>query len=119
MPWSVRKDGDRWAIVKSNTGEVVGYSDTYEKAMAAVRARYAHSDDLPSRLARRGRRGSTVLVVALGVVVLAFWALVCYGVYCLVHGCPLCPPSKAGQELRAPAASVPRCSSEVPLCPGT
>lgn len=41
MPWDVRKQGKRWAIVKSDTGEVVGHADTEAQAMASVRARYA------------------------------------------------------------------------------
>jgi len=40
MPWNVRKKGNKWEIYKSDTGEVVGYSDTKEKAEASVRARY-------------------------------------------------------------------------------
>ncbi len=43
MPWSVKKNykTGKWEIVKITTGEVVGHSDTKEKAEASVRARYA------------------------------------------------------------------------------
>lgn len=46
MPWKVVKKGKGarpYKIVKSSTGEVVGSSATRAKAMASVRARYAHS----------------------------------------------------------------------------
>ena len=39
MPYNVKKEGDKFAIVKSSTGEVVGKSDTRKKANASVRAR--------------------------------------------------------------------------------
>jgi len=42
MPWTVRKGhAGGFDIVKKDTGEVVGHSDTREKAAASVRARYA------------------------------------------------------------------------------
>ena len=41
MPWTVRKSGNRYAIVRKDTGKIVGYSSTKAKAMASVRARYA------------------------------------------------------------------------------
>jgi hypothetical protein len=41
MPWTVRKVGNKFKIIKKTTGEVVGTSDTREKAQASVRARYA------------------------------------------------------------------------------
>jgi len=41
MPWTVRKQGSKWVIVKKSTGEVVGHSETEAKARASVRARYA------------------------------------------------------------------------------
>lgn len=45
MPWSVKKSkGKGWDIIKSDTGEVVGHSDTIEKAKASVRARYAATE---------------------------------------------------------------------------
>lgn len=40
MPYDIRKDGSRYAIVKQDTGEVVGHSDTRKMAEASVRARY-------------------------------------------------------------------------------
>ncbi len=43
MPWAVKKQGNRWAIVKKTTGKVVGHSDSKAKAQASVRARYAHT----------------------------------------------------------------------------
>jgi uncharacterized protein GlcG (DUF336 family) len=41
MPWTVKKSGDKWAIVRADTGKVVGHSTSKEKALASVRARYA------------------------------------------------------------------------------
>jgi len=45
MPWGVKKSGNKWAIYRKDTGKIVGYSDSKEKAEASVRARYAHSSD--------------------------------------------------------------------------
>jgi hypothetical protein len=42
MPWTVKKQGKGWAIVKSDTGKVVGHSTSKKKAQASVRARYAN-----------------------------------------------------------------------------
>ena len=42
MPWSVKKSGNRWAIINSRTRKVVGHSATRAKAEASVRARYAN-----------------------------------------------------------------------------
>lgn len=44
MPWKLGKyvEGNGWQIIKVDTGGVVGYSDSREKAMASIRARYAH-----------------------------------------------------------------------------
>ena len=43
MPWRVgKKDSKGYPIIKSDTGKVVGHSDTKTKAQASVRARYAH-----------------------------------------------------------------------------
>jgi len=42
MPWKVKKGKNgKWLIVKKTTGKVVGKSDSKDKAMASVRARYA------------------------------------------------------------------------------
>lgn len=41
MPWKVKKIGKKWAIIKSDTGKVVGHSTSKAKAEASVRARYA------------------------------------------------------------------------------
>ena len=78
MPWHVRKDGGRWAIVKSDTGEVVGHSDTHEKAMASVRARYASMEgsEMGQRMMRRRGRAhmpALWLLVASCFVALTFW----------------------------------------------
>jgi|SoimicmetaTmtLPB_FD_contig_31_38812338_length_323_multi_2_in_0_out_0_2 hypothetical protein len=44
MPWKVKKSpGSGYDIVKSDTGEKVGHSDTKAKAEASVRARYANT----------------------------------------------------------------------------
>ena len=47
MPWKVGSHvkGKGWPIVRADSGEVVGYSDTAEKAAASVRARYANTSD--------------------------------------------------------------------------
>lgn len=46
MPWIVRKSkGKGYDIVKSDTGEKVGHSDTMAKARASVRARYANTKE--------------------------------------------------------------------------
>ena len=42
MPYIIRKNGDKYEIVKEDTGKVVGHSDTKEKAQASIRARYAN-----------------------------------------------------------------------------
>lgn len=44
MPWSARKSksGSGYDIVKSDTGKVVGHSETKAKAEASIRARYAN-----------------------------------------------------------------------------
>lgn len=39
MPYTVRRDGDRWAIVRKTDGKVVGRSDSKAAAEASVRAR--------------------------------------------------------------------------------
>jgi hypothetical protein len=41
MPHTVRKRGNRWAIVRADTGKVVGHSSTKRKAIigAAMRDR--------------------------------------------------------------------------------
>jgi hypothetical protein len=41
MPWKVKKSGTKWIIVKADTGETVGHSDSEQKARASVGARYA------------------------------------------------------------------------------
>jgi hypothetical protein len=46
MPWKTKKaSGGGYDIVKSDTGEKVGHSDTKAKAEASVKARYANSKD--------------------------------------------------------------------------
>lgn len=49
MPYSVRKAGDRWAIVRKTDGKVVGRSDTKAQAQASVRARMAAEGGKPRR----------------------------------------------------------------------
>ena len=45
MPWAVKKSpkakGKKFAIVKKDSGKVVGHSATKQDAEASVRARYA------------------------------------------------------------------------------
>jgi len=58
MPWKVEKRGGRWAIVRSDTGKVVGYSTSEAKARASVRARYAATagERMPEIPKHRGMR---------------------------------------------------------------
>jgi hypothetical protein len=43
MPWkTVKAKGSGYDIVKSDTGQKVGHSDTKAKAEASVKARYAN-----------------------------------------------------------------------------
>ena len=49
MPWDYKKEGNHWAIVRADTGEVVGHSDSEEMAKKAVAARYANTKDEGSR----------------------------------------------------------------------
>ncbi len=56
MPWKVgRKTIKGWEILRADTGQVVGYSETKEKASASVRARYANSPEFNQRLRKRLR----------------------------------------------------------------
>ncbi len=61
MPWRAEKRGDRWAIVRADTGEVVGWSESEAKAKASVRARYANmpSGEMVDHAAKmaRGKMG--------------------------------------------------------------
>jgi hypothetical protein len=41
MPYKTRKRGRIYEILRADTGEVVGKSDSKEKAEASIRARYA------------------------------------------------------------------------------
>lgn len=41
MPYSIRRSGSKYQIVKKDTGKVVGTSDSRAKAQASIRARYA------------------------------------------------------------------------------
>lgn len=41
MPYEVKKEGDRYAIVNKQTQKTVGHSDSKSSADASVRARYA------------------------------------------------------------------------------
>jgi hypothetical protein len=45
MPYSIRKKGNKWVVVKTDSGKVVAGNKTdlsREQALAAMRARYAH-----------------------------------------------------------------------------
>jgi hypothetical protein len=56
MPWTVgAKTLKGYPIKRADTGEVVGYSDTKEKAKASVRARYASVGAKGERFPRRTR----------------------------------------------------------------
>ncbi len=41
MPYGLRKEGGKWAIIRRDTGKVVGHSNSQEKARASIRARLA------------------------------------------------------------------------------
>jgi hypothetical protein len=41
MPYKVVGSGNKWQIVRADTGKVVGTSTSKAKAQASVRARYA------------------------------------------------------------------------------
>jgi hypothetical protein len=54
MPWKTKKaSGGGYDIVKSDTGEKVGHSDTKAKADASVRARYANSPDTQTKPSKK------------------------------------------------------------------
>jgi len=54
MPWHVGKRTKKgYPIVKTNTGEIVGYSKTRAMAIRAVRARYANSSDTSTKPRRK------------------------------------------------------------------
>jgi hypothetical protein len=56
MPWKVGvKTPKGYPIKRSDTGKVVGYSDTKEKAQASVRARYASVGAKGERFPRRAK----------------------------------------------------------------
>ncbi len=41
MPYTVKKVGNKWVIIRKTDNKVVGHSDSKAKAEASVRARYA------------------------------------------------------------------------------
>lgn len=44
MPWDYKKTSDgKWEVYNKNTGKSKGTSDTKEKALAHIRALYAHA----------------------------------------------------------------------------
>jgi hypothetical protein len=50
MPWNVGKKTKKgWPIKRSDTGEVVGYSKTKQKAEASVRIRYMKSHEFAGK----------------------------------------------------------------------
>ena len=49
MPWVAKKRGNKVAIIKKTTGETVGHSDSMEKAMGSIRARYM-SEKSPEKM---------------------------------------------------------------------
>lgn len=53
MPYSVRKQGAKWEIVKTSTGKVVGTSTSKTKAQASVRARYLAENGKPIKKIKR------------------------------------------------------------------
>ena len=55
MPWNVKKVGNKYAIVKKDTGKIVGHSKTKKMAQASIRARYANmsSKDMEKIISKR------------------------------------------------------------------
>jgi hypothetical protein len=45
MPFHIEKSDSKWLIVRSDTGEVVGHSDTLAKAKASIRYRMEGADE--------------------------------------------------------------------------
>ncbi len=45
MPYSKRKNGDKWEVINSDTGDVKGTHDTEEDANDQLAALYIHADD--------------------------------------------------------------------------
>jgi hypothetical protein len=43
MPWTVKKSGRRWVVVKDADGKVVGTHPTRDKAVRHQRALYANT----------------------------------------------------------------------------
>lgn len=41
MPWKVKKQDDKYVVVKKESGEVVGTHDTHREARQQVKALYA------------------------------------------------------------------------------
>lgn len=46
MPWTIRKQGSKWAVVRKDTGKVVKAHDTQSQAQAHMRALYANAKDV-------------------------------------------------------------------------
>ena len=42
MPWTVEKQGSKWAVVKESTGKTVGTHPSKGKAMKQLKALYAN-----------------------------------------------------------------------------
>lgn len=49
MPFAVRKKGDEFCVINTETNEEKGCSETREKAQAHMRALYANTDDVKSK----------------------------------------------------------------------
>lgn len=45
MPYVIRKVGNEWCLFHKDTGEKKGCSESKEKAIAYMRASYAHEHD--------------------------------------------------------------------------
>lgn len=51
MPYEIRREGDRWKVVNSETGDVKGEHATETKAKAQLRALYVHVPDAEKEIA--------------------------------------------------------------------
>ncbi|MFA5626133.1 MAG: DUF2188 domain-containing protein [Thiohalomonadaceae bacterium] len=45
MPYKVKRQGDKWVVVKKDSGKVVSHHATKEKAQSAIRAIYANEKE--------------------------------------------------------------------------
>lgn len=54
MPWKVVREGEKYKVVATNTGRVMGIHDARSKAEAQLRALYANVPDARGGSKKRG-----------------------------------------------------------------